>query len=77
MTPGVYRALGDGVVPGSDFAAYDDRGEAFFNGDCGIAQALPKDPARARFWLKKIVGGVQGTLRHRAGLSAGRVGEPR
>ena len=37
---------------GSDFAAYT-LGEAFFNGNCG----LPKDPARARFWLKKIVDG--------------------
>ena len=28
-------------------------GESFFNGMCG----LPKDPVRARFWLKKVVDG--------------------
>ena len=33
---------------GSDLAAYT-LGEAFLIGDDG----LPKDPARARFWLKK------------------------
>ena len=28
-------------------------GEVFFKGLCG----LPKDPARARYWLKKVVDG--------------------
>ena len=37
---------------GSDVAACN-LGEAFFKGEYG----LPKDPARARFWLKKIVDG--------------------
>ena len=37
---------------GSDFGAYF-LGDSFFNGTCG----LPKDPVRARFWLKKIVDG--------------------
>ena len=34
---------------GSDFGAYY-LGDSFFNGICG----LPKDPARARFWLRKV-----------------------
>ena len=37
---------------GSDVGAYH-LGQVFFNGNCG----LPKDPAQARFWLKKIVDG--------------------
>ena len=37
---------------GSDLAMYT-LGEALFKGDCG----LPKDYARARFWLKKAVDG--------------------
>ena len=37
---------------GSDFGAYY-LGDSFFNGICG----LPKDPARARYWLKKVVDG--------------------
>ena len=37
---------------GTDFAAYM-LGEAFFKGEYG----LPKDPARARFWLKKVTDG--------------------
>ena len=37
---------------GSDVAACN-LGEAFFKGEYG----LPKDPARARFWLKKVVDG--------------------
>ena len=37
---------------GSDLGAFL-LGEAFFNGYNG----LPKDPARARFWLKKVVDG--------------------
>ena len=34
---------------GSDVGAYH-LGQVFFNGNCG----LPKDPAQARYWLKKI-----------------------
>ena len=37
---------------GSDLAAYR-LGWAFFEGELG----LPKDPARARYWLKKVVDG--------------------
>ena len=37
---------------GSDVGAYF-LGEAFFKGTSG----LPKDPARARYWLKKLVDG--------------------
>ena len=37
---------------GSELGAYR-LGEAFFKGAFG----LPKDPARARYWLKKLVGG--------------------
>ena len=37
---------------GSDVGAYH-LGQVFFNGMCG----LPKDPARARYWLKKLVEG--------------------
>ena len=37
---------------GSDFSAYL-LGEAFFHGNYN----LPKDPARARYWLKKLVDG--------------------
>ena len=37
---------------GSDFGAYA-LGEAFFFGNYG----LPKDPVRARFWVKKVVEG--------------------
>jgi len=37
---------------GSDFAACN-LGEVFFHGNFG----LPKDPVRARFWLKKIADG--------------------
>ena len=37
---------------GSEVGAYI-LGEAFFNGKWG----LPEDPARARFWLKKVVDG--------------------
>ena len=37
---------------GSDYAAYR-LGWAFFKGTSG----LPKEPARARFWLKKVVAG--------------------
>ena len=37
---------------GSSLSAYS-LGWAFFKGLCG----LPKDPARARYWLKKVVDG--------------------
>ena len=37
---------------GSNLGAYLF-GKAFFNGELG----LPKDPARARYWLKKVVDG--------------------
>ena len=37
---------------GSNVAAYI-LGDGFFNGNFG----LPKDPARARYWLKKVVDG--------------------
>ena len=36
-----------------DFLPLRRIGEAFFNGKFG----LPKDPVRARFWLKKVVEG--------------------
>ena len=37
---------------GSNYGAYF-LGEAFFHGNYN----LPKDPARARYWLKKLVDG--------------------
>ena len=40
------------MTMGSDVGAYF-LGEAFFKGTSG----LPKDPARARYWLKKLVDG--------------------
>ena len=40
------------VTLGSDLAAIR-LGESFLRGDDG----LPKDPARARYWLKKVVDG--------------------
>ena len=42
----------DAAHLGSNFAACN-LGEAFFKGKFG----LPKDPARARYWLKKIADG--------------------
>jgi len=42
----------EAVGLGSDVAAYI-LGEAFFKGKFG----LPKDPAQARFWLKKVADG--------------------
>ena len=42
----------EAATNGSDFAAWI-LGEAFFGGLYG----LPKDPARARYWLKKVVEG--------------------
>ena len=47
---------------GSDYAAYR-LGWAFFKGTSG----LPKEPARARFWLKKV---VDGECAHKHLLSA-------
>mmetsp|Transcript_21792 Transcript_21792/g.56896 ORF Transcript_21792/g.56896 Transcript_21792/m.56896 type:complete len:144 (+) Transcript_21792:654-1085(+) len=53
----VERSLGlvnatEAATLGSDLAAIR-LGESFKRGDDG----LPKDPARARYWLKKVVGG--------------------
>ena len=46
------RNNGEAAGLGSDFGARF-LGEAFFKGTSG----LPKDPARARYWLKKVVDG--------------------
>ena len=42
----------EAATKGSDFAAWV-LGEAFFEGTSGLS----KDPARARYWLKKLVDG--------------------
>ena len=42
----------EAATKGSDFAAWV-LGEAFFEGTSGLS----KDPARARYWLKKVVEG--------------------
>ena len=41
----------EAATKGSDFAAWV-LGEAFFEGTSGLS----KDPARARYWLKKVAG---------------------
>ena len=42
----------EAATKGSDYAAWL-LGEAFFRGTSGLS----KDPARARYWLKKVVDG--------------------
>ena len=59
----------EAATKGSDYAAWV-LGKAFFKGTSGLS----KDPARARYWLKKVVDG-ECKIKHLSDSAKARVAE--